>query len=79
VGITLPSQSFNFAVLRNAIARRAVIIATRARMPWEIAVPQLGQHELFFGSRNWQRTSVSPGNTSDGGFDAAVAAIAQAT
>ena len=79
VGMTLPSQSFSFAVLRRAIAHGAVVVATRARMPWEIAVPQLGQYELLFGSRNWQRTSVGPGNTSDGGFDAVVEAISQAT
>lgn len=73
----LPSQEYQFALVREALARGALIVVTRGLSLWLGAVPELAAQcdRTVLLSRNPQRVSISPGNLPEGGFARVLAAI----
>lgn len=72
--LRLPSQDYGVHLLRQAMARNAVVVVMRSRRFWFDAVPELASYPRRFSLRNVQSTYVSPRNCPDG-FDAIVAAV----
>ena len=72
--VTLPSQWYQFDLVRRAVERGAVIVITRGEADWRVAVPALRTYGRVFVTRSWQNASVSPGNLPDG-FNEVVAAV----
>lgn len=77
----LPSQGYQFALVREALARGALIVVTRGLSLWLGAVPELAAQldRTVLLSRNPQRVSISPGNLPEGGFARVLAAIESAS
>ncbi len=67
----LPSQSYSFELVRDAIARKAFIVVMRGRASWLKAVPELETIGHFPNSP--QSGSTSPGNLMS--FDALIDAL----
>jgi hypothetical protein len=63
----LPSQHYSVELLREALDRRAVVIATRKIVEWEKAVPELVRYPLRLGTASVQNLALSPGNLTIGG------------
>lgn len=57
----VPSQEYNFALLRGAIKRDAVIVVMRARDLWFDAVPEL-QNARVFRLNSTQAVYITPNN-----------------
>ncbi len=75
--ITLPSQSYGFALVKEAMERRAIIIVTRGVDDWDVAVPGLRKYEARFSTLNRQNASVSEGNLPSGVFARLLDAVSQ--
>lgn len=75
--IRLPSQTYQFQLVREALGRDALIVVTRGLQLWLGAVPELAARldRNVLLSRNPQRVSLSPGNLPDGGFERVLAAL----
>lgn len=75
--IRLPSQTYQFQLVREALARDALIVITRGLQLWLGAVPELAARldRNVLLSRNPQRVSLSPGNLPDGGFERVLAVL----
>ncbi len=71
--LRLPSQEFTFSLLRDAIARKALIVCMRGHREWLGAVPELGSHKNLIHS-NSKRTSHLSRNNLDK-FDRLVKAL----
>lgn len=63
----LPSQRYSIELVRRAIERNAVMIATRKIDEWEAAVPELVGYPRRLGTASWQNVALSPGNLTIGG------------
>ncbi len=50
-GITIPSQTFTFDLVRDAIKSKKLIVCVRGVKLWRVAVPELGQYENFHAGR----------------------------
>jgi hypothetical protein len=74
--LALPSQAYGFALVREALARQAVVILLRGERLWLRAVPELARYP-FYRVKNWRKPSVSPNNCPDG-FKRAVEALNEA-
>jgi hypothetical protein len=75
--VRLPSQTYQFQLVREALARDALIVVTRGPQLWLGAVPELAARldRNVLLSRNPQRVSLSPGNLPDGGFERVLGAL----
>ena len=73
--LRLPSQDYGVHLVRQAMARNAVVVVMRSRRFWFDAVLELESYPRRFSLRNVQSTYVSPRNCPDG-FDAIVGAVA---
>jgi hypothetical protein len=75
--VRLPSQAYQFQLVREALARDALIVVTRGLQLWLGAVPELAAHldRNVLLSKNPQRVSLSPGNLPDGSFERVLAAF----
>lgn len=75
--VRLPSQTYQFELVREALARDALIVVTRGLQLWLGAVPELAARldRNVLLSRNPQRVSLSPGNLPEGGFERVLAAL----
>jgi len=62
----VPSQEYGFALVRDAIARDAVIVVMRSLARWLAAVPELAGYSRRFGLRSVQNVTISPKNCPDG-------------
>ncbi len=60
--ITLPSQSWGFSLVEQAISREATIVVMRGRRDWEIAVPALHGYQELVEVRSPQTSALSPRN-----------------
>jgi hypothetical protein len=60
--LRLPSQHYTFALLRQAMARRAVIVITRGARYWTGAVPELANYRRLVRTSNPRSASISPTN-----------------
>ena len=64
--LRLPSQHYTIALLRQAMARRAVIVVTRGARFWTGAVPELANYRQLVRTSNPRSASISPKNCGDG-------------
>jgi len=62
----LPSQEYSFYLVRQAMARNAVIILMRSRNLWLSAIPELADYPLLFSLLSVQNPTISPRNCPDG-------------
>lgn len=58
----LPSQEYSFHLVRQAMARNAIIVLMRSKKLWLSAVPELEEYSSLFSVRNVQNPTISPGN-----------------
>jgi len=58
----LPSQEYSFHLVRQAMARNAVIVLMRSKKLWYSAVPELKEYQSLFSVRNVQNPTISLGN-----------------
>ena len=72
--LRLSSQDYGFFLVRQAIARRAVIVLTRSRQLWFEAVSELEAYSRLFLLRSVQNTTIRPRNCPSG-FSDIVAAL----
>jgi len=63
---SVPSQEYGFALVRDAIARDAVIVVMRSLTRWLAAVPELASYSRRYGLRSVQNVTISPKNCPDG-------------
>ena len=68
IPVTLPSQTFGFSLVKNAIKEEKLIIVARGKFEWECAVPELLNYENRFDTKNKQQNWISPGNITNDGF-----------
>lgn len=61
----LPSQEYNFSLLRKGISRSALFIVMRARDLWLQAVPELTSANTHY-LNSWQNVSVTQNNCPSG-------------
>ncbi len=73
----VPSQGYAFHLVREAVQRKAVIIALRAVQRWIEAVPELRENPFFRLNSN-QNVVISK-NNAGAGFDAILNALGPAT
>jgi hypothetical protein len=71
----VPSQHFNFDLLRDALQHGKPVVALRALRQWTEAVPELAGYPNLATCRNARVASVSPGNLGEEGFATLVAAL----
>jgi hypothetical protein len=72
--VTVPSQQYSFALVRNAMAHRAVIIVMRGRKKWFAEIPKLSRYRNLYMVRSVQNPTISPRNCPKG-FKRAVKAL----
>lgn len=58
----LPSQEYNFQLVKNAIARNAIIIITRSKKMWLKAIPELENYENSYSTNSYLNTIISKKN-----------------
>jgi len=63
----LASQAYSIDLLREALKRDAVVIATRRIADWEAEVPELVDYPRRLGTASQQQVALSPGNLTRGG------------
>ena len=66
--LLIPSQSYGFSLVRQAIQRGAAIVLLRSRRLWLEAVPELAQMP-YIELKAPRNMSVSPGNMRPGAFE----------
>jgi hypothetical protein len=76
--VTLPTQHYTFQKVRERLEDGAVVIITRARREWQIAVPELIDHERVFVTNSVQTSSLSSGNLSRPAWEAVVSRLPSA-
>ena len=74
----LPSQQFGFELVHEAIKRGALVVAMRSRRRWESTIPELNGYRNYFGIKNPQNPTLSPGNCPADGFARLLAGIEDA-
>ena len=58
----LPSQKYNFQLVKNAMARNAIIIITRSKKMWFNAVKGLEEYENKYSTNSYLNTIISANN-----------------
>ena len=64
--LQLQSQEYSFHLVRQAIARNAVIVLMRSRKLWVTEVPELENYRFLFSVRSVQNPTISPRNCPEG-------------
>jgi hypothetical protein len=64
--LALPSQQYNFDLVRSAISRHAVIVVMRGKRQWFKAIPELQSYSRIYYLRNPQNPTISPKNCPEG-------------
>jgi hypothetical protein len=72
--LRLPSQTFTFGLVQDAMDRGAEIVVGRGHDYWLGALPALDQYDRLSRLRSPRRTALSPGNWDDPKTFARVAA-----
>lgn len=65
VGI-VPSQEYNFQLVRRAIAQNAIIVIMRGRHDWQACVPELQSYKHSYTLNSPQNVTVSERNCPNG-------------
>jgi hypothetical protein len=73
--VTLPSQWFGFDLVRQAVARNAVIVVTRGWKDWAVAVPELLTYEGAVRTNSPRGAYIMPRNLPPGTFERVVDAV----
>jgi len=73
--VPLPSQAFGFEVLRNALARGTLVVATRAWAQWVWNVPELYAYPNVTRLNSTRWVGLSPGNMGPDAFDRLATAL----
>jgi hypothetical protein len=73
--LSLPSQEYNFRLVRKAMDRGAVIVLMRGRKRWFESVEKLKGYPHLVLLKNVQQPTISPKNCRDGGYQEIVRAI----
>jgi hypothetical protein len=77
--VEVPSQEYTFDLVREAMARDAVIVFMRRDAIWVKQIPALKKYRLAFHVKNTQNPTLNPGNLKEErAFEAIVLAIAKA-
>jgi hypothetical protein len=58
----LPSQKYNFQLVKNAMNRSAIIIITRSKKMWLKAIPELKEYENKYFTNSYLNTIISENN-----------------
>jgi hypothetical protein len=72
--LSLPSQQYSFALVRQAISRGALVLLLRSERLWFAAVPELRSYERRYNMKSVQNPTVSPRNCPEG-FELSVRAL----
>ena len=72
---TIPSQQYNFYIVRQAMKDNKTILIMRARREWFSCIPELEMYPYLLGLNSSQNVSVSKKNVSDNKFDELVQLI----
>jgi hypothetical protein len=67
--VRLPSQEYSFAIVREAILRKAIIVIARGERHWFGAVPELVAYEHRVRMLNPRKASLSERNLAIGGYE----------
>lgn len=62
----LPSQEYNFQLVRKAIDRNAIIVIPRAIKVWEEAIPELKNYENKYSTNSYGNIILSEKNLENG-------------
>lgn len=75
--LRLPTQQYQFDLVRRALARQATLIVTRGFKLWAGAVPELAAAlgHTVFQTRNPRRASISEGNLEERAYKRIIAAL----
>jgi hypothetical protein len=75
--LRLPSQAYQFRLVREALARDALIIITRGWSLWLGVIPELhsAKDRNVLLTKNPRRVAISQRNLPDGGYDRVLAAL----
>lgn len=75
--LRLPSQAYQFRLVREALARDALIIVTRGWALWLGVIPELhaAKDRTVLLTKNPRRVAISQRNLPDGGYDRVLAAL----
>jgi len=75
--IRLPTQQYQFDLVRRALSRQATLIVTRGFKLWTGAIPELGSAlgQTVFRTKNPRQASISKGNLEDAAYTRIVAAL----
>lgn len=58
----LPSQKYNFQLVKDAISRNAIIIIARSKKIWFEAIPELAKYENLHFTNSYLNTIISKNN-----------------
>lgn len=73
-GLAIPSQDYGIHLVREAMARGALIVRMRSEGPWFERVPELATYTRLVRTRSWRAPYLSKNNLREG-FAAIVDAI----
>jgi len=62
----LPSQEYNFQLVREAIHRNAIIVIPRAVKIWEKAIPELKSYQQKYSTNSYGNIILSEKNLGNG-------------
>ena len=62
----IPSQTYGFSLLQEAMKRNALVIQMRSRRLWQSKVPGLRSYPHYYELKNPQNTVISENNCPDG-------------
>lgn len=66
VNISIPSQTYSFYLVQQAMKRNALIIQMRSRRVWQVANPEMNSYRHYFVLKNPQNPVISENNCPDG-------------
>jgi hypothetical protein len=73
--LKLPSQEYNFYLIKKAMERNALIVITRLEKLWKESVPELNNYNHLITLKNKRQPSISPENIEGDGFQRIINAI----
>src|SRR5690606_34526773 len=71
----LPSQEYNFELVRRAMKRNALIVIPRSKRFWYEAIPELNDYPNKYLTKNYRNPILSENNLGESGFKKIIEAI----
>ncbi len=72
--LQVPSQAFSMQLIRNAMAREAIIVLLRSEKLWLKAIPELATYRRVYRIKNPQNVVITRNNCPDG-YDSILAEL----